>query len=271
LEIIMANLRMAVILVAVTLPLAAAVSPPAAQAALQSGCISTPFGTLPVTSPGGGAYTFQLNEYNSSAAETACTTGSTEFTVSASSIDVPTDGAPGAYTSIYRGCHWGDCTSDSGYPLAVSAVEKPGTVTFSEKSTEPGAPVAYDNSFDVFYTPTPGGEQTGTHTEMMIWEDDAGGVQPAGTKVATHVKVGNSDYDIWYADNSPSDIVSYVADTAHGSLKDLNLGAFAKNAVGLGYLNSAWYLIDTEFGFELWENGAGAAVKSLEMCTPAGC
>ena len=70
----------------------------------------------------GGAYTIQNNEWGSSAPECISTDGNADFTVANSSISNSTSGAPGGYPSIYKGCHWGACTSGSGFPIQVSAL-----------------------------------------------------------------------------------------------------------------------------------------------------
>src|SRR5580692_9113056 len=83
----------------------------------------------------GGAYTVENNEWNSSAPECVTTDGNADFTVANSSIDLPTDGAPGGYAAIYKGCHWGACTSNSSLPIQVSTM-KPGEVTSSWNTTQ---------------------------------------------------------------------------------------------------------------------------------------
>lgn len=87
----------------------------------------------------GGAYTIQNNEWGSSAQECIRTDGNADFTVANSSISNSTSGAPGGYPSIYRGCHWGACTSNSGFPIQVSAVTVGFTGTFTSNDTSPSA------------------------------------------------------------------------------------------------------------------------------------
>jgi hypothetical protein len=55
-------------------------------------------------------------------------------------------------------------------------------------------------------------------------------------------------------------------DSAH-----LDIGAFAANAVSRGYMSPAWYLIDVEAGFELWQGGAGLAVDQFNVCVRGVC
>src|SRR5258705_13042976 len=59
--------------------------------------------TVPVH---GSAYTVQNNKWGSSAPECITTDGGTDFTVPNSSIANASNGAPGGYPAIYKGCHW---------------------------------------------------------------------------------------------------------------------------------------------------------------------
>jgi hypothetical protein len=77
-------------------------------------------------------YHLQANEYNSDAVFTICTNGNPDFTISSPGVNVSHDGAPGAYPSLYKGCHWGYCTSNSGMPVPVSTMSStPNEVTTS--------------------------------------------------------------------------------------------------------------------------------------------
>jgi Glycosyl hydrolase family 12 len=255
---------------ALTLALGAGLTPAqgmVSRPAASRDCASTPEGTIRTISPAGHVYMVQRDEYNSSASETACTDGAPTVSVSASSISVATDAAPGAYTSVYRGCHWGDCTTNSGFPLAVSSLDaRPWRVHLTEQTTVPKAG-AWDDSFDIFYTPTRGGSQRGQDLEMMIWLQHGGPVQPAGSEVARHVKISSHYYNVWWSGHT----VSFVFILRHVSVSGLSLGHLSAYAVRHKYMASSWYLIDVESGFELWRGGAGARLSSLSVCTPAGC
>ncbi|HEY5989445.1 MAG TPA: hypothetical protein VIV12_24160, partial [Streptosporangiaceae bacterium] len=102
-------------------------------------------------SVGGGAYTIMNNEWGSSAPECITTDGNAGFTVANSSIAKATNatnGAPGGYPSIYKGCHWGACTPDSGFPIQVSSIHA-GTVTTSWSTTQPGGSNDYNVAYDI--------------------------------------------------------------------------------------------------------------------------
>src|SRR6185437_6007922 len=88
---------------------------------------------------GGGVYTVQNNEWGSGASECITTDGNADFTVANSAISNATNGAPGAYPSIYQGCHFGVCTSGglTATPVQVSSLTT-GKVTSSWSTTQPG-------------------------------------------------------------------------------------------------------------------------------------
>jgi len=65
-----------------------------------------------------GLYNVQSNEFNSPARECIRVEGPS-FSVTESEI---TSGGPGAYPLIYRGCHWGKCTTNSGLPIQVGTL-----------------------------------------------------------------------------------------------------------------------------------------------------
>ncbi|HYS40777.1 MAG TPA: cellulose binding domain-containing protein [Pseudonocardiaceae bacterium] len=214
----------------------------------------------------GGAYTVQNNEWGSSASECINTDGNADFTVANSAIANSTSGAPGGYASIYKGCHWGACTQNSGFPLQVSTLH-PGAVTSSWSTTQPGSG-AYDVAYDIWFnqTPTTPGQPNGT--ELMIWLNHNGPVQPFGSKVAT-TTVNGVSYDVWFGTQGWN-TVSYTMSTATTSVSNLDIDALAADAVSRGYLQNSWFLIDVEAGFEMWQGGAGLATNSFSVNANGG-
>ena len=218
----------------------------------------------------GGSYIVQNNEYDSSAQECVTTDGNADFTVASSSIDNATNGSPGAYPSIYQGCHWGDCSSGglSSDPIEVSKLT-PGTATSSWSTTQTGSG-AYDVAYDIWFnqTPTTTGQPDGT--EIMVWLNHNGSVQPFGSQVATNVSIGGHIYDVWYGAQSTWDTVTYEMTSPATSVSNLDIGTLAQDSVSRGYTESSWYLIDVEAGFELWQGGAGLATNSFSVTVNGG-
>ena len=226
---------------------------------------------------GGGVYTVQNNEWGSSAPECITTDGNADFTVANSSISNATNGAPGGYPSIYQGCHWGNCTSGglSGNPVQASAITT-GKVTTSWSTTQPGGSNDYDVAYDIWFnqTPTTSGQPNGT--ELMIWLNHNGPVQPFGSQVATGTTIGGRGYNVWFGTQGWN-TVSYTMTTPTTSVSGLDLAPLVQDAISRGYIQPSWWLIDIEAGFELWQGGAGLATNSFSVNvggsnpTPAAC
>ncbi len=222
------------------------------------------------TAAAGGSYIVQNNEYDSSASECVSTDGNADFTVANSAISNATDGSPGAYPSIYQGCHWGNCSAGglSSAPIQVSALTA-GKVTTSWSTTQTGSG-AYDVAYDIWYnqTPTTTGQPDGT--EMMVWLSHNGSVQPFGSEVASNVSIGGHSYDIWYGTQSVWDTVTYEMTSGATSVSGLDIGTLTQDMVSRGYTKSSWYLMDVEAGFELWQGGAGLATNSFAVNIAGG-
>jgi cellulose 1,4-beta-cellobiosidase len=214
----------------------------------------------------GGAYTVQNNEWGSGAPESITTNGSAGFTVTNSSIDNATNGAPGSYPSIYAGCHWANCTHGGlgAHPVQVTRLTTPQTVTTSWKTRQPGGSAAYDVAYDLWFNRTPAATGQPDGAELMVWLNHHGPVQPFGSQVGT-ATIGGVSYQVWEGAQSWGDTISYVMASPTTSVKDLDVGALAADAVRRGYIRTSWYLIDVEAGFELWQGGAGLATDSFSV------
>ena len=214
-------------------------------------------------------YHVQNNEFNSSATECINVNG-TSFTVTQSGISNATNAGPGAYPSIYIGCHWGSCTSNSNLPIQVSAMSD----ARSEWNTTQPSPGTYDVAYDIWFntTPTTSGQPDGA--EVMIWLNYRGSIQPFGSQVATGVSLGGVSYNVWEGRETNGttswNVITYLAQTTALSASNLDIKAFTSDAVTRGYINSAWYLIAIEAGFELWQGGAGLATNSFSATVNNG-
>lgn len=217
-------------------------------------------------SVGGGGYIVQNNEYDSSATECVNTDGGADFDVASSGIANSTSGSPGAYPSIYQGCHWGECSSGglSSDPVEVSDLAA-GQVTTSWSTSQPGGSSAYDVAYDIWFNKTATTTGQPNCTEVMVWLNHNGSVQPFGSTVASGVNVGGTTYNIWEGGQSTWDTVTYDMTSPTASVSDLDLYPIARDAVSRGYLSASCYLIDVEAGFELWQGGAGLATNSFSV------
>ena len=215
-----------------------------APAAAQSTCSPTN-----VTALDGGLYDFQMNEYDSSLEECATING-LGFTITTADFSNATNGSPATYTSLFRGCHWGTCTSSNPFPIEESNIA---SATTSVNITQPSG---YNNdaAYDIWFnqTSTTSGQPNGT--EIMIWLNHQGSIEPFGSQVAT-ATIDGASYAVWTGNQSSWKIVSYVATSPVTSVSNLNLLPFFSDAVSRASLESSWWLIDVEYGFEIWTGG----------------
>jgi hypothetical protein len=217
---------------------------------------------------GGGSYTIMNNEWHSSAAQCITTDGTASFTVANSSIATTTHGAPGGYPLIYRGCHWGACTPDSGLPIRVSSI-RAGTVITSWSTSQPGGSNHYNVAYDIWFNraPATGGQPDGA--ELMIWLNRHGPVHPAGSQVASDVSIDGRSYQV-YLRQWHWNTITFTMTTGATSVRNLDLWPLVAYAVSRGYIQDSWYLISVESGFELWRGGAGLATNSFSVRVAGG-
>jgi chitodextrinase len=224
---------------------------------------ATPTGT---TSIQGGEYIIQDNEWNSTAEQCLNYTSGTAWSMSTANFNLPTNGAPATYPSIYKGCHWGLCTTtNDSMPIQVSNL---GSATSSWSTTQP-ATGAYDVAYDIWFnsTPTTPGQPNGT--ELMIWLNSRGGVQPFGGQTGT-ANLAGANWNVWTGQQTSWKIISYVLNPGGTSFTNLNVKALIDDAVSRGSLNRSNYLIDAEAGFEIWQGGQGLATNSFSFDATAG-
>jgi len=228
-------------------------------AAAQSSCSATD-----VTALDGGVYNFQMNEYDSSLEECATISG-IGFTITTADFSNATNGSPATYTSIYRGCHWGVCTSSNPFPIEENNIA---SATSSVSITQPSG-FNNDAAYDIWFnqTSTTSGQPNGT--EVMIWLNHQGSIQPFGSQTAT-ATIDGASWAVWTGRQTSWNIVSYVASTPVTSVSNLNLLPFFADAVSRGSLETSWWLIDVEYGFEIWTGGQGLAVSNYSVSAAAG-
>jgi hypothetical protein len=231
----------------------------AASAAAQSTC--SPFGTISIDN---GEYIFQNNEWNSSLEQCATVSGA-GFTLTTADFNLATDGAPATYPSIFRGCHWGNCTTSNPFPIEESNIASAST---SVNITQPSG---YNNdaAYDIWFnqTSTTSGQPNGT--EIMVWINHQGSPQPFGSQTAM-ATIDGANWEVWTGRQSSWNIVSYVRETPVTSVSSLNLLPFFGDAVSRGSLEPSWWLIDVEYGFEIWTGGQGLAMSGFSVSAAAG-
>ncbi|MEV0562644.1 RICIN domain-containing protein [Dactylosporangium sp. NPDC050588] len=242
---------------ALLLTAAVAVSPQAASADTQ---ICATFGSASVA---GGKYIVQNNVWGASTPQCINATDR-GFTITQSGHNVPTNGAPASYPSIYAGCHYGNCTTGSGLPMQVSSGAFQ-NVTTSVSMTYAGG--QWDAAYDVWFDPTPRTNGQNTGAELMVWLNHAGAPQPVGSPVGT-VNIAGGTWTVWFG-NIGWNVVSYVRTAGTGSI-NFAVRDFYNDMMARGYAQNSWYLTSVQAGFEPWQGGAGLAVTDFNYSTTGG-
>jgi cellulose 1,4-beta-cellobiosidase len=128
----------------------------------------------------------QQNEWNSDLTQCLRVEG-TAWRVTRASFDLPTDGPPATYPSIFSGCHWGTCTSRGPLPIHVDELAR-ATSTWRTELPRGGA---FNVAFDIWTHPSAVADGQPEGSEVMIWLTGRGGVRPAGSVVG-RVRIGGA-------------------------------------------------------------------------------
>ena len=166
-------------------------------------------------------------------------------------------GAPTAYPAIYLGCHYTVCSPNSPLPMQISRIT---SATSSTTETYPGSGT-YDAAYDIWLNDTTNvsGVQK---TEIMIWMNHTGSIQPIGSQTGTASIAGHS-WAVWTGNNGANNVVSYQA--AGITSLSFNVMSFITDTLSRGsqYGTTSWYLSSIQDGFEPWVGGVGLAVSNF--------
>ncbi len=202
-----------------------------------------------------GKYVVQNNRWGTSQAQCINVTGS-GFQVTQADGSTSTSGAPKSYPSVYNGCHYTNCSPGTNLPKQISQIgSAPSSVSYTYVSN-----AVFDAAYDIWLDPQP--KKDGVNqTEIMIWLNHVGPVQPVGSQTGS-ASVGGQNWAVWTGNNGGNDVVSYVASSPMSSYS-FDVKEFIRNVISLGKAQDSWYLTSVQAGFEPWENGAGLAVNSF--------
>jgi len=214
------------------------------------------------TTLAGGKYVVMNNNWGDDTTQ-CITTSDNGFTVTTASHNKATNGAPGAYPAIYAGCHYANCSSGSGLPMAVTSSGF-ASVTTSVSMSYPSGAGTYDAAYDIWFDPTARTDGQNTGAELMVWLNHTGPVQPVGSKVGT-VNLAGGTWDVWFG-NTGWNVVSYVRQSSTSSIS-FNVTSFFNDMLARGYAQRSWYLTSVQAGFEPWIGGTGLAVNSFSYST----
>lgn len=200
-------------------------------------------------------YVVQNNRWGTSAAQCINVTDG-GFRITQADGAASTDGPPKSYPSVYDGCHYTNCSPGTALPKQISAINSAqSSVSFGFVDD-----AVFDAAYDIWLDPQP--KTNGVNqTEIMIWFNHVGPVQPVGSKTGT-ATVGGRDWDVWTGNNGGNDVVSFVAPSAISGWS-FDVKDFVTETINQGKAQNSWYLTSVQAGFEPWENGTGLAVNSF--------
>jgi hypothetical protein len=164
-------------------------------------------------------------------------------------------GSVASYPAIFKGCHWGWCTTkDNPMPIKVSDID---SAPFTWRVDTKDVSGTWNTAFEAWFDDAKSGT---TYTgELMIWIDYAGGAGPGGSKVGS-VNIGGHSWDVYFAAWTQNYIaykITTVTDSVSVDLKD-----FIHDALTRGYLSTKLYMVAMEAGFEIWRGGQGLTTLS---------
>ncbi|GAB2805480.1 hypothetical protein GCM10027091_42350 [Streptomyces daliensis] len=202
-----------------------------------------------------GRYIVQNNRWGTSQPQCVNTT-STGFQVTRADGSVPTTGAPKSYPSIFNGCHYTRCSPGTALPARIGSIASaPSGISYRYVGD-----AVYNASYDIWLDPQPKTDGV-NQTEIMIWFNRVGPVQPVGSQAGT-ASVAGRNWEVWTGNNGSNNVISFVAPSAI-SAWNFDVMDFVDQAVARGLAQSSWYLTSIQAGFEPWQNGTGLAVDSF--------
>ncbi|MGW1026431.1 GH12 family glycosyl hydrolase domain-containing protein [Streptomyces sp. NPDC002577] len=209
-----------------------------------------------------GRYVVQNNRWGTSDPQCINVTDS-GFTVTQADGSVPTNGAPKSYPSAFNGCHYTNCSPGTNLPAQVSGISSaPTSISYSYVSN-----AVFDAAYDIWLDPTAKTDGV-NQTEIMVWFNRVGSIQPVGSQVGTATVAGRS-WEVWSGNNGGNDVLSFVSPSAMSSWS-FDVMDFVQQAVSRGLAEDDWYLTSVQAGFEPWQNGAGLAVNSFSSTVNTG-
>jgi hypothetical protein len=245
----------AAVLTAASVGVSLAVAQPA-----QAATICEQFGSVVA-----GNYIIMNNRWGSSAPQCIETTAN-GFTIIRQDGTGNLSGAPVSYPAIYLGCHYSNCSPNSPLPAQISTM---GNVNTSISLTYPSSGT-WNAAYDIWInadTNVSGVQDT----EIMIWLNRQGSIQPIGSPVGTVTLAGRS-WQVWVGSNGQNNVVSYLATSMPITSISFNAREFILDAItrGSNFGTTSWYLTSVQAGFEPWIGGVGLAVNSFSTTVGGG-
>jgi hypothetical protein len=234
-----------------------------------TGQLQGQFGKVKV-SVDGLEYFIQVNEWNSTAQQTMSYGGNHFFKMLVQQAQVPTNGAPTGYPSIFIGANSNNSTDGSNLPKQVSTI---GAIPTKWVWNDAGTLAdrqgnSYNAAYDVWFSVNSGGEPSSSHPSgafLMVWYHKPFDAQPLGSNVAPSSTVANvpGTWNVWIGTNNGTPAISYVATQTIASM-DFDLNHFIRDAIARGgTVQNSHYLTNVFAGFEIWRGGVNLETTSF--------
>ncbi|WTW95278.1 ricin-type beta-trefoil lectin domain protein [Streptomycetaceae bacterium NBC_01309] len=212
----------------------------------------------------GGRYQVNPNEWNAEGGLCIRTDGGADFRISQSGVDertvVDPDRGPGAYAHITTPLNGGVL------PIRVDNLRY-AVSSWTTATIDSGV---WNASYDLWFSPVHGECSFTASAELMIWIDSQG-KKPSGAKAADPVRIGGASYTVYQLPKKSSHtVIVYLLDDPVSSVRDLDLRAFALDAVQRGYVPKDSELCAVQAGFEVWEGGVGLGTQSFSFDAAVG-
>ena len=212
-----------------------------------------------------GNYVIMNNRWGTSATQCINTT-TNGFSIIQQDGVGNTSGAPVSYPAIYLGCHYSNCSPNSPLPRQLSTIgSAPTSISYSYPSSG-----TWNAAFDIWLnadTNVSGVQDT----EIMIWFNRQGSIQPIGSATGSANLAGRS-WQVWTGSNGQNNVVSYLFQGSPLTSLNFDLMEFVRDTLGRGsqYGNNNWYLTSVQGGFEPWIGGVGLTVNSFSSSVSGG-
>ncbi|HEX7306001.1 GH12 family glycosyl hydrolase domain-containing protein [Lentzea sp.] len=213
-----------------------------------------------VAPAGGDDYLAQNNVWNAETPQ-CVSVGDQSLRIDTAAHDVRPGGAPAASPSLFRGCHWQECTDVGDLPVQVSKMPRITSDWVSEQ-VDTGV---FNAAYVVWFHSGPVAEATPDGAEVVIWLRSRGGVRPGGSLLAGEVPIAGARWNVWLARDQDRVRITYERVGEVTEVSGLDISAFTEDAVGRGQISLDWYLVAVEAGFNLWRGGAGNAIEKFSV------
>jgi Glycosyl hydrolase family 12 len=166
--------------------------------------------------------------------------------------------SPQSYPSLVYG--WQNGVFYGGYPAAKQL----STIASAQSNWQFTVPSSgtWDVSYDTWFSPSRAPATSNGGLELMVWPAALGGKNPAGSDTGQSVSFPGGPWEIWRGTISNQlgswAIISYKRASSSSSTVSPDLLQFFNDALTRNVgLQTSWYLLGIQAGFEVWQQNAG--------------